>query len=657
MSSAKELKVKLSANVNGLKDMQKESLALSKRVNELNKAIASGEGDTQALKNELAQTKQKMSDLKVATAETKSNIKDYSESIKDAEAKTKSLSDKVKSMGESFKDMGAKMSIAGGAITASMIGIVAKGAEWSAQVEGQKFLYENLDKAIQESIDKNSKNAKAIGLTTQQYKDSATTIATYYKNMGMSTEETARLGDETMNLVADLGAVVDMPFDEAMSRFKSGLMGNFEALDAFGVNLSANTLSNSEYVKSLGKAWNQLSDNEKMMATYNEILRQSAPMTGLAKQEAESFGMQFKLLKEQISETVGKIGSALLPVLEPLVAKISEIVDKISSWVEANPKLTQAILIVVGVIGLLLAVFGPILMLVGACMTAFASFAFVTGGVGVGIMALISPILLLVGKFILIIGAIGLVVKAFGWLIENFDVVIEVVKNFGSFIMDKFAELTSWCSEKASEMGKWVSNKFSEMSKWCSEKASTMKNNVVNKFNDMKEGASQKFNTLKENISKTWDNVLNFFKNINLFDIGKNIMQGLINGIKSMGSYVVDSVKGAVSGAVKGAKNFLGIHSPSRVFMQIGEYTGEGLALGIDAKGREVEKASTRLGKNAINGFNPNMNFANNQASTKSSGISLNIANFNNNRQSDIEALASELSFYSNRKSKALGGV
>ena len=96
---------------------------------------------------------------------------------------------------------------------------------------------------------------------------------------------------------------------------------NYEAVDKYGISLSASTLENSEFVKSLGKSWNQLSDNEKMMAAYNEMTRQGASAQGLAKQEAESFGMKFKLLKQQISETVGEIGSNLLPVLEPLVQK------------------------------------------------------------------------------------------------------------------------------------------------------------------------------------------------------------------------------------------------------------------------------------------------------------------------------------------------
>ena len=83
-------------------------------------------------------------------------------------------------LGEGFKNVGQKMTLIGAGIVASIGGIVAKGSEWSAQVEGQKFLYNNLDKEVQKSISSNSKNAEAIGLTAQQYKNGATDISTYY---------------------------------------------------------------------------------------------------------------------------------------------------------------------------------------------------------------------------------------------------------------------------------------------------------------------------------------------------------------------------------------------------------------------------------------------------------------------------------------------
>lgn len=64
--------------------------------------------------------------------------------------------------------------------------------------------------------------------------------------------------------------------------------------------------------------------------------------------------------------------------------------------------------------------------------------------------------------------------------------------------------------------------------------------------------------------------------------IGSNIVQGIVNGVTGAAGKLIDSVKGAVGDAIEGAKNLLGIHSPSRVFREIGQYTMQGAALGVD---------------------------------------------------------------------------
>lgn len=67
-----------------------------------------------------------------------------------------------------------------------------------------------------------------------------------------------------------------------------------------------------------------------------------------------------------------------------------------------------------------------------------------------------------------------------------------------------------------------------------------------------------------------------------LGNIGSNIVQGLVNGVTGAAGKLVDAVKGAVDDAIKGAKNLLGIKSPSRVFRKIGQYVMQGAALGVD---------------------------------------------------------------------------
>lgn len=64
--------------------------------------------------------------------------------------------------------------------------------------------------------------------------------------------------------------------------------------------------------------------------------------------------------------------------------------------------------------------------------------------------------------------------------------------------------------------------------------------------------------------------------------IGSNIIQGLVNGVTGAAGKLIDAVKGAVGDAIEGAKNLLGIKSPSRVFRKIGQYVMQGAALGVD---------------------------------------------------------------------------
>jgi len=85
--------------------------------------------------------------------------------------------------------------------------------------------------------------------------------------------------------------------------------------------------------------------------------------------------------------------------------------------------------------------------------------------------------------------------------------------------------------------------------------------------------------------------VSNYLQSIDLSTIGMNILQGLANGITGAASFVVDAVSNAVKGAIKSAKSALGIASPSKVFAEIGVFTGEGMAMGLDDSAEQVQSS------------------------------------------------------------------
>lgn len=81
-----------------------------------------------------------------------------------------------------------------------------------------------------------------------------------------------------------------------------------------------------------------------------------------------------------------------------------------------------------------------------------------------------------------------------------------------------------------------------------------------------------------------------------VIDVGKNIVEGLWGGISSMASWVADKVKSFAGGIVDGIKGFLGIHSPSTVFAEI----GDNMALGLGGGFGEGMKGVTEDIKGAI---------------------------------------------------------
>ena len=144
-----------------------------------------------------------------------------------------------------------------------------------------------------------------------------------------------------------------------------------------------------------------------------------------------------------------------------------------------------------------------------------------------------------------------------------------MVTAFVNFVTKTFPEFRA----KAKEM--W--EKFIE---GCKEKQEAAKEAAKEILKKVKDAIVEKVDSLKE--------------------VGKNLIKGFINGIKSMATGVIDAVTGVVQGSIDWAKSLLGINSPSKVFMEIGKYTSEGFAIGLDKYAHMASESAGELANNVI---------------------------------------------------------
>lgn len=86
-----------------------------------------------------------------------------------------------------------------------------------------------------------------------------------------------------------------------------------------------------------------------------------------------------------------------------------------------------------------------------------------------------------------------------------------------------------------------------------------------------------------------------------LMDVGKQLIKGLWDGIKSSFNWLGDQLNSFGNWITDKFKNLFGIHSPSRVFRdEIGSYLGEGMALGIgDGFAKDIGKVGKAVQRSA----------------------------------------------------------
>lgn len=83
-------------------------------------------------------------------------------------------------------------------------------------------------------------------------------------------------------------------------------------------------------------------------------------------------------------------------------------------------------------------------------------------------------------------------------------------------------------------------------------------------------------------------------------NLASAIVSGLTGGLSDAVGQVAAEARRLGSAAVNAAKDFFGIKSPSKVFMEIGRYVDEGLALGLSQHTRVVEKEAEAVAQTTL---------------------------------------------------------
>lgn len=323
-------------------------------------------------------------------------------------------------------------------------------------------------------------------------------------------------------------------------------------------------------------------------------------------------------LKNSISELASKIGESFLPVISSFVENITPVIYSITEWVRTNPQIMDWVL----TIG------GGVAAVVAGLLTLHSAFSFVSAGLlpfikagkflggflGKFLFSAISKLSLGLGYLIgyVIKGAMmfgkAILIMSRALLTNPIGLIITGIAVAAYLIYENWAKVGPWFSELWGKVSGVFSNAWNGITNFCS----TAWTNISNFFTS---GIG--------NITATilnWSPLGLFYQILqpvlNLFGIelpgkfsefGSNLIQGLVNGIRTAWEGAKEWVVG-LGQSIKGwFTSEVEIHSPSRVFKGYGVNIVEGLAIGMNKSIPMAEAASDNLaGAVGLNGVTHN---------------------------------------------------
>jgi TP901 family phage tail tape measure protein len=302
---------------------------------------------------------------------------------------------------------------------------------------------------------------------------------------------------------------------------------------------------------------------EKGAAGYAEVQAKMAAQASLQERVNNQLGTLKNLWEAAtgtFANTMVAFGEAIAPELKATAAWLGQMAQGLGAWARENPRLAGGLMKAAAALAIVLTVGGALVLMLAAVLgpLAMLQFSVMTLGLQGGILArvlglagvalrLVSSAVMFLGRALLM-NPIGLAVTAIAVAALLIYKYWEPIKTFFGGLWDQvrgiFAGAMTWFA-----------------------------------------GLPAQFGTF-----------------------GANIIAGLVNGITNNLGAVKTAITSAAESTVGWFKEKLGIHSPSRVFGELGGFISEGAAIGIGDGQGKVAKAAAALAAIATTSFGaPNM--------------------------------------------------
>lgn len=432
-----------------------------------------------------------------------------------------------------------------------------------------------------------SSAAAAFGISKQSAIDAANAFGTIGSKAGLAGKDLSKFTTDLLARAGDAASMFGGTSEQAVEAFGSALRGEFEPIRKYGVLIDQASLQTKALKLGLIKNIKQaLTPQQKALTTQKLILDQTSKAQGNFAQTSDSAKNQQEAFKAELANASAELGTQLLPIMITVTKALRE-------FLQFTKEHKDALKILVPVLGGL----AVAVIVVNAAFKASNAVMDTYKGIKKVLIALekkhiiqkIASTAAMVAQRIAMVAVsaatkawaavqwllnLALTANPIGLIIAGVIALIAVIVLIAT--KTRFFQ-TVWGAV-------WGAIKFVFKATW---------EWIQRRFKD---GVTaliliiDRIKSINVKIATFVAGIVNFFKELpgKLLQIGKDMLQGLVDGISAGIQWVKDKVRGLAFLIPDWLKSVLGISSPSKVMHGLGRNTIRGLADGMSAEQRAL---------------------------------------------------------------------
>lgn len=389
--------------------------------------------------------------------------------------------------------------------------------------------------------------------------------------------------------------MVNMDLNEVQGGMTTDAMGTMMAvleriktIDPKQRTEVATRIFGKEYGKDAAKLVNNLDELRRQL----KLVDDTAANGSMQKEmdiRADAIEGRWQVLQNKLFNTKSGAGETMRATMVDVMDALGGVLDKVNGWVKANPVLTASLLKIVASVAVLSAVFGGLALTLAGILGPFLMLRFGLAMFGIklpgiiGIFKVFGTALrtlggILIGPLVTALRTVGIAL----WGLSANPIVLVIAAVVAALAAGAYLIYTNWDAVK-----NYFANAWTEIKAGFSGGIGGIINTLAN------------FSPIGL-IYQAFAGVLSYL-GVDLpsrfTEFGNMIVNGLVNGLMAGLGSVKTAISSIGDASIGWFKEKLGIHSPSRVFAELGGFTMAGLTKGLEGGQKGPLDALSSMGK------------------------------------------------------------